>query len=112
MSRVLFNSAQPMVAVSGWLILLAILLSAANGLGLGLPAAAAGITFWLAGLLLAPRVVGLQRIQTLVMLAIGCAGLLHAWMNGGEPQWSKVLVANQALLGQFSAPGHPAAKRC
>jgi hypothetical protein len=102
MSRVLFNSAQPMVAVSGWLILLAILLSAANGVGLGLSAAAAGITFWLAGLLLAPRVVGLQRIQTLLMLAIGCAGLLYAWTNGGEPQWSKVLVANQALLAMLA----------
>mgnify|MGYP001827837464 CR=1 FL=1 len=102
MSRALFNIAQPMVAVSGWLILLAILLSAANGLGLGLPAAAAGITFWLAGVLLAPRVVGLQRIQTLVMLAIGCAGLLYAGIHGGEPQWSKVLVGNQALLAMLA----------
>ena len=102
MSRILSNNAQPMVAASGWLIMLAILLSAANGFGVGLPAAAAGATFWLAAILLAPRVVGLQRIQTLVMLAIGGAGLMYAWFSGGQPQWYKVLVANQALLAMLA----------
>jgi len=88
--------------IAGWLILAAILLSAAYGFGLGLPATPAGLAFWLAGILLVPRVIGLQRIQTLVMLLLGGAGLLFAFQSGGEVQLEKALVGNQALLAMLA----------
>ena len=93
---------QPVVHTAGWLLMIAIVLSAATGLGSALPAAAAGTGFWLAGMLLAPRVVGLQRIQTLLMLGVGGAGLLYAWLTDGQPQWLKALVGNQALLAMLA----------
>ena len=88
--------------IGGWLILAAILLSAAYGFGLGLPAALAGTAFWLAGVLLAPRVVGLQRIQTVAMLLVGGAGLLYAWLVAGQLQLEKALAGNQALLAMLA----------
>jgi len=87
---------------AGWLILAAIVLSAAHGLGLGLPATLAGTAFWLAGVLLAPGLARLQRIQTLAMLLVGGAGLLFAWRGGGTVQLEKALVGNQALLAMLA----------
>lgn len=89
-------------AAAGWLLLGAILASMAHGAGLGLPPGLAGGIFWLAGLLLAGRVSGLQRTQTLLMFAIGAAGLLYAWLGGGQPQWQKALSTNQALLAMLA----------
>jgi hypothetical protein len=88
--------------VAGWLMLAAILLSVAHGLGLGLPATLAGASFWLAGILLAPRVAGLQRIQTLAMMLVGGAGLLSAWLAAAPVQLEKALVGNQALLAMLA----------
>jgi len=88
---------------AGWLLLAAILLSVANGIGLEVPRALAGVAFWSAGLLLAGRVGGLQRTQTLAMFAVGMAGLLYAWLSGGVPQLDKALSANQALLAMLAA---------
>jgi hypothetical protein len=100
MTRSTSNSAA--AAPAGWLLLGAILASVAYGIGLGLPNALAGGVFWLAGLLLARRVSGLQRTQTLLMFAVGAAGLLYAWLSGGQPQWEKALSSNQALLAMLA----------
>jgi hypothetical protein len=89
-------------AAAGWLLFGAILASMAHGVGLGLPRGLAGVMFWLAGLLLAGRVSGLQRTQTLLMFAIGAAGLSYAWLSGGQPQWQKALSTNQALLAMLA----------
>ena len=89
-------------ATAGWLLLGAILASMAHGAGLGLPPGLAGGIFWLAGLLLAGRVSGLQRTQTLLMFAVGASGLLYAWLGGGQPQWQKALSSNQALLAMLA----------
>ena len=89
-------------ATAGWLLLGAILASMAHGAGLGLPPGLAGGMFWLAGLLLAGRVSGLQRTQTLLMFAVGASGLLYAWLGGGQPQWQKALSSNQALLAMLA----------
>lgn len=88
--------------IAGWLILAAVLLSVAHGLGAGVTAGPAGAAFWLAGLLLIPRVLGLQRIQTVAMLLVGGAGLLFAWFGGGVVQLGKALVGNQALLAMLA----------
>jgi hypothetical protein len=87
---------------SGWLILAAILLSVAYGFGLGVSGSLAGIAFWMAGVLLARRVTGLQRIQTLAMLLVGGAGLLYAGLAAGEAQLDKALAGNQALLAMLA----------
>jgi hypothetical protein len=102
MNRAPTPSPQMRSKASGWLILLAILLSLAHGLPLGVPAAFAGAAFWLAGLLLAARVSDLQRTQTLIMLLVGASGLLYAWWRGGEMQLVRALVANQALLAMLA----------
>jgi hypothetical protein len=88
--------------VAGWLLLLAILLSVAHGLGLGITRALPGSAFWLAGLLLAGRVLGLQRVQTLSMLLVGGLGLVYAAWVGGEAQLQKALGTNQALLAMLA----------
>lgn len=89
--------------IAGWLLFTAILLSVANGVGLGMHRAVPGAAFWLGGVLLVPRVVGLQRVQTLAMFAVGAAGLLYAWLAGGAPQLEKALSTNQALLSMLAA---------
>jgi hypothetical protein len=83
-------------------MLAAVLLSVAYGLGFGVPVVFAGIAFWAAGFLLARRVIGLQRIQTLVMLLVGGTGLLYAWSSGGQVQLEKALAGNQALLAMLA----------
>lgn len=88
---------------AGWLLLAAILLSVASGIGLGVPRVLPGGAFWAAGLLLARRVSGLQRTQTLAMFAVGAAGLVYAWLSGGVAQLDKALSANQALLAMLAA---------
>jgi len=92
----------PRAAPAGWLLLTAILLSVAHGLGLGLPRALPGAVFWCAGLLLVPRVSGLQRTQTLLMLLVGLAGLAYAALTGGGAQLEKALSTNQALLAMLA----------
>ncbi len=87
---------------SGWLLLTAVILSAAHGLYPDLPAAFAGTAFWAAGVLLAGRVHGQQRTQTLAMLLVGAAGLVYAWSAGGQAQLGKALEANQALLAMLA----------
>ena len=96
-------STRSLATLSGWLILAAIALSVANGVGLGVPRGVPGAAFWLAGVLLASRVSGLQRTQTLAMFAVGLAGLLYAWLSGGSPQLDKALSTNQALLAMLTA---------
>ena len=88
-------------AVSGWLLFGAILLSVAHGLGSGVPSAVPGMLFWVAGLLLATRVTGLQRTQTLWMLLVGIVGLGYAGLSGGSPRWDRALSTNQALLAML-----------
>ena len=88
--------------LSGSLLFGAILLSVAHGLGSGIPAIAAGMLFWLAGLLLIPQVRGLQRVQTVLMLLVGGAGLFYAAQRGVEPRLAEAAGANQALLAMLA----------
>lgn len=92
----------PTPSVAGWLLLGAVVLSIANGIGVDLPRALPGLAFWFAGLLLAARVGGMQRVQTLAMFAVGFAGLVFA-APGGDAQWERALATNQALLAMLAA---------
>ncbi|MCB1775088.1 MAG: hypothetical protein KDI88_15845 [Gammaproteobacteria bacterium] len=61
-----------------------------------------GALFWLAGLLLANRLVGMQRVQVLLMLAVGGIGLSYAAWAGGEPALASAFSNNQALLAMLA----------
>lgn len=90
-------------AAAGWLMMLAILLSAGVGLGFGLPPIAVGIAWWSAGLLLVSRLRGLQRIQTLLMLTVGASAAFYAAMRGFAIDWQQAIAGNQALLAMLAA---------
>ncbi|MGD1984097.1 MAG: hypothetical protein PVF93_09355 [Chromatiaceae bacterium] len=88
---------------AGWLMLLALTASVGVGLGTGVPPAAAGIAWWAAGMLLLNRLHGLQRIQTVLMLAVGLAGLAYAATRGVLIDWRQAISGNQALLAMLAA---------
>lgn len=93
----------PYPHLAGWLLLAAILLSVAHGLGAGVSNMLPGVAFWLAGVLLTARVRGLQRTQTLLMLLVGGLGLGYSAWVGGVPELGKALATNQALLAMLAA---------
>lgn len=88
--------------LAGWLLLSAILLSVVHGIASWVPRWLPGAAFWLAGLLLATRVAGLQRTQTLLMLLVGGAGMAYAARVGAGVQLEKALATNQALLAMLA----------
>lgn len=88
---------------AGCLLLIATLLSIARGAAAGVPAIVPGMVFWLAGSILVARVSGLQRGQTLLMLAVGLLLMGFAAINGGDLRWDKALSSNQALLSMLAA---------
>jgi hypothetical protein len=88
---------------AGWLLLSAILLSVAHGIAGWVPRWLPGAAFWLAGLLLATQVVGLQRTQTVLMLLVGVVGMGYAAGVGGVLPLEKALATNQALLAMLAA---------
>jgi hypothetical protein len=103
MSKAQANPNLPAAPLAGALMLAAILLSIAHGLGAPVPRLVPGAAFWAAGLLLAQRVLGLQRVQTLAMFLVGLGGLVLAWFSGVAPQLEKALATNQALLAMLTA---------
>jgi hypothetical protein len=86
-------------------ILMALALSASIVAGVADPALAvwSGGAFWLAAVLLWPRLIGLQRLQTLLMLGIGVSGLLYASLQGHRWDWMAVISGNQALLAMLAS---------
>jgi hypothetical protein len=88
--------------VAGLLIFAAIVFSAGRGFAAPVSNLLPGTLFWLAGLLLANRLVGLQRIQVLLMLAVGGGGLLCTAWVGGEVRWALAVANNQALLAMLA----------
>ncbi len=88
-------------AIAGWMLFAAIVASIILGLGLPISAVVPGLAFWLAGLLLLHRVRGLPRIQMIVMLLVGLAGLGYAAWTGGSAEITKAISANQALLAML-----------
>jgi hypothetical protein len=89
--------------MAGWCLSALILLSVAHGLVPRIPQVWAGVSGWLAGLLLFPRVRGVARIQVAAMLALGLAGLAWAAAAGRPVDWAKILDSNQALLAMLAS---------
>lgn len=89
--------------LTGPLLLSMVLLSIAHGLFPEIPRVYAGVAAWLAGLILMPGVMGLARVQILVMLGLGSAALAWAASTGRPTDWEPVLASNQALLAMLAA---------
>lgn len=91
---------------AGLLILLMLVLSIGHALAPGsIPLWLAGVTAWVAALLLVPMVSGGQLIQIGVLIVAGAAVLFAAAWAGGEPEWPRLLTANTSLLTMIAAIG-------
>ena len=95
-------SFQPSVdRLAGWLLLLALLGAIASNLT-EFPAVLSGLFGWSAALLMWPRLKGQQRLQSLIMLAVGTGGLV--WAAHYQPlDWQKALSANRHLIAMLCA---------
>ena len=102
MLAVMKQNHRPIDRMSGWLLFIAVCLSAAHGFGLGAVAWMSGLAFWLAGMLLAARLQRAQRVQTVLMIGVGAVCLSYAVLHDGQAQWLKALSANQALLAMLA----------
>lgn len=92
-----------MAQLPGSLLFTMILLSLAHGFVPEFSRIYAGVAAWLAGLLLANRLVGAQRLQVIVMLLVGGAGVLWGLAAGGSLPLEGLLASNQALLAMLAA---------
>ncbi len=97
----MLTSGRRLLPLIGWLLLLAVLLSVTQGLGL-VAAHWSGIFIWLAGGLLFTRVRGILRIQVWVIGVVG--GLALLWGTQGQAfPWSKLLAVNHSLIAMLIA---------
>ena len=89
--------------LAGILLLCMILASVAHGFLPAFPVMIAGLFGWGAALLLASSIAGIQRLQSLLMLAIGGAGLLWGVTAAGTARFEQAIVANQAMLAMLAS---------
>lgn len=89
--------------IAGILISCMILASVLHGLLPSFPVLITGLCGWLAGLLLVRQIGGIQRIQSLLMLLAGGAGLLWGLFEAGTARFEQAVVANQAMLSMLAA---------
>jgi hypothetical protein len=89
--------------LAGILLLCMILASVAHGFSPAFPVMTAGLFGWGAGLLLARNIAGIQRLQSLLMLAIGGTGLLWGLAATGTARFEQAIVANQAMLAMLAS---------
>jgi hypothetical protein len=98
------------------LLCLMVVLSVA---GLAAPVAAVGAGFlsFVAAVLLLPHVAGSQRVVVVILTALGLAILAWGSLQGGDPDWLRMLTLNQGLIAMLAAvsflqviaePGEPA----
>nr|WP_067292728.1 hypothetical protein [Marinobacterium profundum] len=93
-------------ALTGWLLFAAALSSITGALSGWVPSQIPGALAWTAGLLLFHRLGGLQRIQVLLMLSVGAAGLLQAAYHGELFAYGAQALANsQVLIAMLVAVG-------
>ncbi|MBE0507913.1 MAG: hypothetical protein IBX50_14575 [Marinospirillum sp.] len=93
---------KPADSVTGYSLLLMVLLALLASFGLPMAAALAGFFAWLAAMRLFKRLTGLQQGQVLLMLLVGFAGLIWGQFNQtGSGWWWQALEANQGLLSML-----------
>ncbi|MBM97369.1 MAG: hypothetical protein CMI09_16140 [Oceanospirillaceae bacterium] len=87
--------------LAGWLLFLALLGAVASNLS-DFPAVISGLCAWSAALLMWPKLKGQQRIQSMIMLALGTTGLLWA-AQFQTLDWQTALSANRHLIAMLCA---------
>ncbi|NLW05017.1 MAG: hypothetical protein GX029_07320 [Pseudomonadaceae bacterium] len=89
--------------LTGYSLFIMLLLALLASFGWPLLASLAGCFAWFAASRLFVRLLPMQRIQVLVMLALGAAGLVFGQLQtgGGTRWWLKALEGNQALLSML-----------
>ena len=87
--------------LAGWLLFFALLAAVASNLT-ALPGVVSGLCGWSAALLMWPRLKGQQRVQSLIMLALGSAGLIWS-AQYQPPDWQTALSANRHLIAMLCA---------
>ena len=93
---------KPADSVTGYSLLLMVLLALLASFGLPMAAALAGFFAWLAASRLFKRLTWLQKSQVLLMLLVGFAGLIWGQLNQtGSDWWWRTLEANQGLLSML-----------
>lgn len=93
---------KPADSVTGYSLLLMVLLALLASFGLPMAAALAGFFAWLAASRLFKRLTWLQKSQVLLMLLVGFAGLIWGQLNQtGSDWWWRALEANQGLLSML-----------
>lgn len=93
---------KPADSVTGYSLLLMVLLALLASFGLPMAAALAGFFAWLAASRLFKRLTGLQKSQVLLMLLVGFTGLVWGQLNQtGSDWWWQALEANQGLLSML-----------
>ncbi|GAA3528659.1 hypothetical protein [Zobellella aerophila] len=89
--------------LAGWLIASALALVIARILGAGLSPAWPGVAYGAASALLWPRLARRNRIQSLVLLALGVLCLLWGRLQGAGFELERLLAGNSALLSMLVA---------
>ncbi len=90
--------------LAGWVLYLMILLSIFHGFYTDLPSWWAGLSGWLAALLLIRRVRPMQKIQSSIMGVLGVVGLAWGMSVDAEPKIIlDALSANQSLVTMLAA---------
>lgn len=88
--------------VSGWLLFTALLAALSSNLIDDFPGIVSGLFAWAAALLMWPKLKFQQRVQSLIMLFSGTAGLL--WASQQQPfHWQEALSANRHLIAMLCA---------
>lgn len=93
---------KPADPITGYSLFIMVLLALLASFGWPLLASLAGCFAWFAASRLFVRLFPLQKIQVLVMFALGAAGLVFGQLQGGNPNWwLKALEGNQGLISML-----------
>lgn len=91
-------------SLTGYSLFIMLLLALLASFGWSLLASLAGCFAWFAASRMFKRLLPLQRIQVLVMFAVGTAGLLFGQLkNVDSSWWFKALEGNQSLISMLLA---------
>ncbi len=89
-------------SLTGYSLFIMLLLALLASFGWPLLATLAGCFAWFAASRLVGRLLPMQRVQVLIMLALGLAGLVFGQVQNASPLWwLKALEGNQALISML-----------
>jgi hypothetical protein len=91
-----------MLHMTGWLLLVMVLLSLLSTMYDGLSSAIPGLLIWVASVPLMFNISRARLKQALIIFGVGCAGLLIGWVRGADTQYLMQAVnANQQIIAML-----------